>query len=188
RVNPESLDESAAFLNTLRKGSIKHYGLLTVLTFQSDYNFTVSSTLEIIAYFHGRHRHRDYIDRVVSFREFCKAMPSNTINIDNRDHTVLLCQYSDFTGGAENYIGNSIYTYGGFSNSSKVLTLSEYKDSLAAKFLKAITEFRDSREDTAWLLYNVHNEGPNNSCPEPPFTVLKHLREAMKGVENATYH
>ncbi|KAH7987009.1 hypothetical protein HPB51_026576 [Rhipicephalus microplus] len=93
RVDPESLDESAAFLDTLRNGGIKHYGLLTVLTFQSDYNFIVSSTREIIA----------------------------------------LCQYSDFSGGAENYIGDPVYTYGGFSNSSKSLTLSEYKDSLAAK-------------------------------------------------------
>ncbi|XP_075726790.1 uncharacterized protein LOC142768656 isoform X2 [Rhipicephalus microplus] len=99
-----------------------------------------------------------------------------------------LCQYSDFSGGAENYIGDPVYTYGGFSNSSKSLTLSEYKDSLAAKFLKAITEFGDLREDTAWLLYNVHSEGPSNSCPELPFTVLKHFREALKGVENATYH
>ncbi|XP_075726391.1 uncharacterized protein LOC142768310 [Rhipicephalus microplus] len=49
RVDPESLDESAAFLDTLRNGGIKHYGLLTVLTFQSDYNFIVSSTREIIA-------------------------------------------------------------------------------------------------------------------------------------------
>ncbi|KAH8031157.1 hypothetical protein HPB51_013453 [Rhipicephalus microplus] len=104
RVNPESLDESAAFLDTLRKGGIKHYGLLTVLTFQSDYNFTVSNLREIIA------------------------------------------------------------------------------------FLKAITEFGDLREVTAWLLYNVYNWGPSNSGPEPPFTHLKHFREAVKGVENATYH
>ncbi|XP_075726789.1 uncharacterized protein LOC142768656 isoform X1 [Rhipicephalus microplus] len=124
----------------------------------------------------------------LAFEGFCKATPPNTINIDNRGHTVLLCQYSDFSGGAENYIGDPVYTYGGFSNSSKSLTLSEYKDSLAAKFLKAITEFGDLREDTAWLLYNVHSEGPSNSCPELPFTVLKHFREALKGVENATYH
>ncbi|KAH7987834.1 hypothetical protein HPB51_026526 [Rhipicephalus microplus] len=69
----------------------------------------------------------------LAFEGFCKATPPNTINIDNRGHTVLLCQYSDFSGGAENYIGDPVYTYGGFSNSSKSLTLSEYKDSLAAK-------------------------------------------------------
>ncbi|KAL3247013.1 hypothetical protein MRX96_057305 [Rhipicephalus microplus] len=223
RVNPESLDESTAFLDTLRKGGIEHYGLLTVLTFQSDYNFTVSSTREIIAKFKGLQGsdrrtktilafgpyeysayHMPTIKatfinvvntfmadiviaitstRWLAFEGFCKATLPNTINIDNRDHT-----FCDFAGGAESYIGDPVYTYGGFSNSSKVLTLSKYKDSLAAKFLKAITELGDLREVTAWLLYNVYNEGPSNSCPEPPFTVLKHFREALKGVENATYH
>ncbi|KAL1444707.1 hypothetical protein MTO96_045434, partial [Rhipicephalus appendiculatus] len=98
-----------------------------------------------------------------------------------------LCQHRDFTGGPENYMGDPIYTYGVFSNSSKLLTLSEYKDSLAAKFLKAVTDFGDLREDTAWLLYNVHNEGPTNHCAEPPFTVLKKFSVALKGTQDPTY-
>ncbi|KAL1447114.1 hypothetical protein MTO96_044378, partial [Rhipicephalus appendiculatus] len=69
----------------------------------------------------------------------------------------------------QNYLGDPVYAYGVFSNASKVLTLSEYNDSLATKFLKAVTDFGRLREDTAWLLYNVHNEGPNNTCLEPPF-------------------
>ncbi|KAL1468445.1 hypothetical protein MTO96_041474 [Rhipicephalus appendiculatus] len=92
-----------------------------------------------------------------------------------------LCKHTDFTGGPRNYLGDPVYAYGVFSSASKVLTLSEYNDSLATKFLKAVTDFGGLREDTAWLLYNVHNEGPNNNCTEPPFTVLKHFRAALKG-------
>ncbi|KAL3258167.1 hypothetical protein MRX96_046420 [Rhipicephalus microplus] len=99
-----------------------------------------------------------------------------------------LCRHKDFTGGPENYIGEPIYTYGVFSNSSKLLTLSEYKDSLATKFLKAVADFRDLRANTAWLLYNVHNEGPNSQCAEPPFSVLKKFSAALKGVQGPTFH
>ncbi|KAL1481160.1 hypothetical protein MTO96_050416 [Rhipicephalus appendiculatus] len=44
-----------------------------------------------------------------------------------------LCDNSDFTGGPENYLGDPIYAYGVFSSGSKVLTWSEYNDSLAIK-------------------------------------------------------
>ncbi|KAL1473304.1 hypothetical protein MTO96_038765, partial [Rhipicephalus appendiculatus] len=73
----------------------------------------------------------------------CKAALPNSINTDNLGHTVLkavektgqeaLCKDADFTGGPENYLGDPIYTYGVFSNESKVLILSEYNDSLATK-------------------------------------------------------
>ncbi|KAL1444779.1 hypothetical protein MTO96_029482 [Rhipicephalus appendiculatus] len=79
----------------------------------------------------------------------------------------------------ENYLGDPIYAYGVFSSASKVLTWSEYKDSLATKFLNALSHFGELRKETAWLLYNVHNEGPTTGCPEPPFTVLKHFRAAL---------
>ncbi|KAL3258168.1 hypothetical protein MRX96_046420 [Rhipicephalus microplus] len=114
--------------------------------------------------------------------------PPNSARTDNLGHTALLCRHKDFTGGPENYIGEPIYTYGVFSNSSKLLTLSEYKDSLATKFLKAVADFRDLRANTAWLLYNVHNEGPNSQCAEPPFSVLKKFSAALKGVQGPTFH
>ncbi|KAL1476052.1 hypothetical protein MTO96_018780, partial [Rhipicephalus appendiculatus] len=44
-----------------------------------------------------------------------------------------LCNHSDFTGGPENYLGDPIYAYGAFSSASKVVTWSEYNDSLAIK-------------------------------------------------------
>ncbi|KAL1444780.1 hypothetical protein MTO96_029483 [Rhipicephalus appendiculatus] len=48
-VTPENLDETAAFLNILRGLRIRHYGLLNVLTYQSDYSSTISSMRGIIA-------------------------------------------------------------------------------------------------------------------------------------------
>ncbi|KAL1444755.1 hypothetical protein MTO96_045424, partial [Rhipicephalus appendiculatus] len=48
-VTPSSLDEAAGHLDTLRKDGIKHYGLLTVVTFQEDYYSVVSSIRGIIA-------------------------------------------------------------------------------------------------------------------------------------------
>ncbi|KAL1468982.1 hypothetical protein MTO96_005078 [Rhipicephalus appendiculatus] len=98
-----------------------------------------------------------------------------------------LCKNIDFTGGPDNYLDDPVYAYGVFSNGSKVLTLSEYNDSLATKFLKAVTDFGHLRKDTAWLLYNVHNEGPNNDCPEPPFNILKHFSAALNAAEVRAY-
>ncbi|XP_075726794.1 uncharacterized protein LOC142768659 [Rhipicephalus microplus] len=98
-----------------------------------------------------------------------------------------LCRHKDFTDDPKNYIGEPVYTYGVFSNSSKLLTLSEYKDSLATKFLKAVADFGDLRAYTAWLLYNVHNEGPNNQCAEPPFSVLKNFGAALKSMQGLTF-
>ncbi|KAL1477591.1 hypothetical protein MTO96_035618 [Rhipicephalus appendiculatus] len=42
-VTPDSLDEMAGALDTLRKDGIKHYGLLTVVTSPNEYYSTVSS-------------------------------------------------------------------------------------------------------------------------------------------------
>ncbi|KAL1468752.1 hypothetical protein MTO96_041277, partial [Rhipicephalus appendiculatus] len=81
------------------------------------------------------------------------------------------------------HLGDPIYAYGVFSSASKVLTWSEYNDSLAIKFLNALNHLGELRKETAWLLYNVHNEGPGTNCPEPPFTILKHFRAALKGTE-----
>ncbi|KAL3221715.1 hypothetical protein MRX96_050215 [Rhipicephalus microplus] len=92
-----------------------------------------------------------------------------------------LCKHADFTGGPENYVGDPIYAYGAFSNASNVLVVSEYNASLASKFLMALSAFGELRGRTAWLLYNVHNEAPGNDCMEPPFSVLKHFKTALKG-------
>ncbi|KAL1476029.1 hypothetical protein MTO96_036830 [Rhipicephalus appendiculatus] len=99
-----------------------------------------------------------------------------------------LCKHTDFIGYHTNYLAYPIFTYGVFFNASKVLTLSEYRDSLAAKFLTAVRDFGGLRENTAWLLYNVHNQGPSSQCPEPPFTVIKQFSAALKGVKEPTYH
>ncbi|KAL1478008.1 hypothetical protein MTO96_016905, partial [Rhipicephalus appendiculatus] len=284
-VTPESLDEAAAFLNILRGLGIRHYGLLNVLTYQSDYSSTISSMRGIIAKlkelqssdpgaktvlaFGPYEYSADFMttiqaeftnavntfmaDIVIAITStgwlapegYCKAAPPNSINTDNLGHTVLeshwfavsaktifskpsvitglsfelsalkyvmvenptslkdsvfrpcvsvektaqeaLCNQSDFTGGPENYLGDPIYAYGVFSSASKVLTWSEYNDSLATKFLNALSHFGELRRETAWLLYNVHNEGPTNGCPEPPFTVLKHFRVALKGTEEPAH-
>ncbi|KAL1475783.1 hypothetical protein MTO96_019174 [Rhipicephalus appendiculatus] len=294
RVTPKSLQESARTLDALRRDGIKHYGLLTVVTFQSEYKSTVSNTRVIMAKLKeiqgsdqkaktvlafGPYDYSDHFmptikaeftnaantfmaDIViaitstgwVAFESYCHAMPPNSVKTNNLAHLILESHWFavsarttfskpsvitglsfelsalkyvmkeqptslndsvfqpcssvkktgqeavggfcnpvslpaqwDFTGGPENYMGDPLYTYGVFSNSSKLLTLSEYKDSLAAKFLKAVTDFGDLREDTAWLLYNVHNEGPTNHCAEPPFTVLKKFSVALKGTQDPTY-
>ncbi|KAL1478821.1 hypothetical protein MTO96_052362 [Rhipicephalus appendiculatus] len=112
------------------------------------------------------------------------SRPCLSVNKTGRE---ALCKHSDFTGGPENYLGDPIYAYGAFSSGSKVLTWSEYNDSLAIKFLNALSHFGELRKDTAWLLYNVHNEGPTTGCPEPPFTVLKHFRAALEGAEEPAH-
>ncbi|KAL3213649.1 hypothetical protein MRX96_007669 [Rhipicephalus microplus] len=90
-----------------------------------------------------------------------------------------LCKRNNFTGGPENYLGDPIYAYGTSAVASKVLTLSEYNNTLSTKFLKAVGDFGQLRGRTAWLLYNVHSEGPGNECNGPPFTVLKSFRTAL---------
>ncbi|KAL1475805.1 hypothetical protein MTO96_037012, partial [Rhipicephalus appendiculatus] len=50
-VTPDSLDDSAPVLKILRGLGIRHYGLLTVLAFQSNYSSTISSMRDIIAKF-----------------------------------------------------------------------------------------------------------------------------------------
>ncbi|KAL1477590.1 hypothetical protein MTO96_035617 [Rhipicephalus appendiculatus] len=106
------------------------------------------------------------------------------LSVGKTGHKVL-CKNIDFTGGPDNYLDDPVYAYGVFSSVTKVVTFSEYNDSLATKFLKAVTDFGRLRKDTAWLLYNVHNEGPNNDCAEPPFNVLKHFRTALNAAEAA---
>ncbi|KAH7939553.1 hypothetical protein HPB52_013673 [Rhipicephalus sanguineus] len=205
-VTPNNLDESARFLNVLRREGIRHYGLLTVLNFQGDYNATVSSTRAIITGSHwfavsAKTKFSNpsiitglsfelsalkyvMVDDPTSLHESV-FLPCLSVKKTGRE---ALCRHSDFTGGPENYLDYPIYAYGVFSNTSKVLTLSEYNDSLATKFLNAVTDFGDLREDTAWLLYNVHNDAPNNQCPEPPFTVLQCFSVALKGGEAPAYH
>ncbi|KAL1468983.1 hypothetical protein MTO96_005079 [Rhipicephalus appendiculatus] len=225
-VTPERLDESARVLNLLRELGIRHYGLLTVLAFQSNYSSTISSMRGIIAKLKELQRSDPEAKTVLAFGPYehsadfmrtikaeftnvvntfmadiviaitstgwlasdghCKAAPPNSINTDNQGHNVLLCEDDDFTGGPKNYLGDPIYAYGVFSSASKALTWSEYKDSLASKFRKALSHAGKLRKDSTWLLYNVHNEGPGTDCPEPPFTVLKHFRAAVKDAYNIT--
>ncbi|KAL1444982.1 hypothetical protein MTO96_045271 [Rhipicephalus appendiculatus] len=283
-VTPERLDESARVLNLLRELGIRHYGLLTVLAFQSNYSSTISSMRGIIAKLKELQRSDPGAKTVLAFGPYeysadfmrtiraeftnvvntfmadiviaitstgwlasdghCTAAPPNSIKTDNQGHNVLeshwfavsaktifskpsvitglsfemsalvyemkenptslknsifrpclyvnkagreaLCEDDDFTGGPKNYLGDPIYAYGAFSSASKALTWSEYKDSLASKFRKAISHAGKLRKDSTWLLYNVHNEGPGTDCPEPPFTVLKHFRAAVKDAYNIT--
>ncbi|KAL1481153.1 hypothetical protein MTO96_050409 [Rhipicephalus appendiculatus] len=230
-VTPDDLDDSAPFLNILRRLGIRHYGLLTVVTEQSIYRSTISRTKWIIAKFKelqgsdpgaktvlafGPYEYSadfmttvqaeftnvvntfmaDIVIAITStgwlvFEPHCKATPPNSITTDNLGHTVLeshrfavssgtifskasvltglsfelsalnyamvnyptslkegvfrpcfsvektgqeaLCNHRDFTGGPENYLGDPIYAYGVFSRVSRVLTWSEYNDSLAIK-------------------------------------------------------
>ncbi|KAL1480661.1 hypothetical protein MTO96_050833 [Rhipicephalus appendiculatus] len=262
-VTPENLDESIAFLKLLRGRRIRHYGLLTVLTFQSDYSSTISRMRGIIEKLKELQGSDPGAKTVLAFGPYeysadfmttiqaqftnavntfkadiviaitstgwlasegdCKATPPNSINTDKLGHTVLeshwfavsakttfskpsiitglsfelsalkyimvenptslndsvfrpclsvqktgqeaLCNHSDFTGGPENYLGDPIYAYGVFSTASKVVTWSEYNDSLAIKFLNAVSHLGELRKETAWLLYNVHNEGPIQRLP-----------------------
>ncbi|KAH8029496.1 hypothetical protein HPB51_000734 [Rhipicephalus microplus] len=126
-------------------------------------------------------------DPIYAYGAFSNASNVLVVSEYNASLASKLCRHKDFTGGPENYIGNPVYTYGVFSNSSKVLTLSEYKDSLATKFVKAVADFVNLRANTAWLLYNVHNEGPNNQCAEPAFSVLKKFSAALKGMQGPTF-
>ncbi|XP_075726829.1 uncharacterized protein LOC142768702 [Rhipicephalus microplus] len=91
-----------------------------------------------------------------------------------------LCKHSDFKGGPKNYLGDPLHVYGVFFNTSKTLTLCEYKDSLVKKFVKAVKDIAVLRKRTAWLLYNVNNQGPSTQCPERPFTVLELFSAALK--------
>ncbi|KAL1475785.1 hypothetical protein MTO96_019176 [Rhipicephalus appendiculatus] len=226
RLTPTRLDEVVGILDSLRIAGIRHYGLLTVLTYQSDYSSTVSSMRDVIAKLKELQGSDPGAKTVLAFGPYkysanfmhtIETAFSNAADTFMADIVIAitstgwpyrtgialvrcviqngilkavektgqeaLCKDTDFTGGPENYLGDPLYTYGVFSNESKVLILSEYNDSLATKFLKAVSDFGDLREDTAWLLYNVHNEGPNNDCPEPPFSVLKYFRAALKGTE-----
>ncbi|KAL1444392.1 hypothetical protein MTO96_045540 [Rhipicephalus appendiculatus] len=61
-VTPDSLDESASVLDTLRKGGIKHYGVLAVLAFQDEYLRFVSSMRRNLAVRNG--------DTAVDLRSF----------------------------------------------------------------------------------------------------------------------
>ncbi|KAL1479816.1 hypothetical protein MTO96_051554 [Rhipicephalus appendiculatus] len=281
-VTPDNLDESIAFLNLLRGLRIRHYGLLTVLTFQSDYSSTISSMRGIIAKLKELQGSDPKAKTVLAFgpneysadfmttiqAEFtnavntfkadiviaitstgwlasegdCRATPPNSINTDKLGHTVLESHWfavsaktifskpSIITGlsfelSALKYImvenptslNDSVFRpvlvrtedwdkkrsattvisleaprttsaipYTRTASSPvrrKSLTWSEYNDSLAIKFLNALNDLGELRKETAWLLYNVHNEGPTNGCPGTSFTVLKHFRAALKGAE-----
>ncbi|KAL1447907.1 hypothetical protein MTO96_044186, partial [Rhipicephalus appendiculatus] len=47
-VTPTDLDDAAPDLDYLRRQGIRHYGLLTVLAFPKEFDFTISSTKAII--------------------------------------------------------------------------------------------------------------------------------------------
>ncbi|KAL1472058.1 hypothetical protein MTO96_039569, partial [Rhipicephalus appendiculatus] len=90
--------------------------------------------------------------------------PCLSVNKTGRE---ALCKHSDFTGGPENYLGDPIYAYGAFSSASKVLTWSEYNDSLARKegidyytesFLQD-TGIRCSPSKSELLLYRPRRRG-----------------------------
>ncbi|KAL3220431.1 hypothetical protein MRX96_029885 [Rhipicephalus microplus] len=51
-------------------------------------------------------------------------------------------------------------------------------------FVKAVEDIAVLRKRTAWLLYNVHNQGPSTQGPERPFTVLKLFSAALKRSPN----
>ncbi|KAL1468753.1 hypothetical protein MTO96_041278 [Rhipicephalus appendiculatus] len=49
-VTPTDLDDAAPDLDYLRRQGIRHYGLLTVLAFSKEFDFTISSTKAIIKF------------------------------------------------------------------------------------------------------------------------------------------